>query len=45
MTGKQVGTGCDNEPLIINVKIIQDITDEWLCDIQIHEDKRHNMLI
>lgn len=45
VTGTQVGTGCDNEPLITNVKIIQDITDEWTCDVQTHENNRHNMLI
>lgn len=45
VTGKQVGIGCDNEPLITNVKIIQDITDEWTSDIRNHQHTRHKMLI
>ena len=45
VTGKQVGVGCDNEPLITNVRIIQDITEVWLEDIKNHKHARHEMLL
>ena len=34
VTGTEIGRGTDNEPIITNVKIIQDITDEWRADFE-----------
>lgn len=45
VTGTEIGRGTDNEPLITNVKIIQDITDEWLADFDSWSHARHKCLI
>lgn len=45
VTGTEIGRGTDNEPLITNVKIIQDITDEWLADFDSWPQARHNCLV
>ena len=45
VTGTQIGTGYDNEPLLTNVKIIQDITELWKSDVKNYDAIRHKQLI
>ena len=43
--GDIVGYGTDGEPLIANVKIVDDITDKFFKDIYVDEDALHEKLI
>lgn len=44
VTGTEIGRGADNEPLIINVKILQSLTEAWLSDLEQFDHDRHETL-
>lgn len=45
VTGTEVGTGHDNEPLLRNITIIQDITEKFRKDIFVDDNERHTELL
>ena len=45
VTGNIVGYGSDNEPLIRNVKIVQDVTETFWNDLYVNEELRHKKLL
>lgn len=45
VTGTEIGRGTDNEPLIINVRVLSEITNDWLDDLKDFSDVRHESLL